>query len=275
MIQDITEKLDNSYVPDAVPSVNDTLFCFRGTDVLASDDMNCPFPTIGKVKCSDQPIYLFSIGSRRFFLTLDDDAQAPDKYRYVSVRALRRHPDALKKELYALFTAFHLYKWYSSGRFCGSCGAPTAPDSNERALRCTKCSAIEYPRIAPAVIVGVTNGDKLLVTRYAKGRGVGFDALVAGFSEIGETLEQTAEREVMEEGGLRVKNLRYYKSQPWGLSGTMLVGFYCDVDGDDTITIDETELSSAIWTKREDIVGQPDDMSLTSEMMKIFRDGKD
>lgn len=275
MIQDISEKLDNSYCPDAIPSANDTLFCFRGMDVLASEDMNFPFPSIGEVKNSDKPLYLFSIGSRRFFLTLDKEAEAPDKFHYVNVRTLRRRTDAVKIELYALFTAFHLYKWYSTERFCGSCGAPTAPDSKERALRCTKCSDIKYPRIAPAVIVGVTNGENLLVTRYAKGRGVGFDALVAGFSEIGETLEQAVEREVMEEVGLHVKNIRYYKSQPWGLSGTMLAGFYCDVDGDDTITLDETELSSAIWTKREDIVGQPDDMSLTNEMMNIFRDGKD
>ncbi|MCR5015815.1 MAG: NAD(+) diphosphatase [Ruminococcus sp.] len=274
MIQDIAERLDNSYHPDAEPSAEDTLFVFRDMDVLACEDMSAPFPTAAEVKHDDKSLYLFSIGDRRFFLTLDREAFAPEKYSYVNVRQLRRRHDAVKAELFAMFTAFHLYKWYSSNKFCGSCGAPTAPDSKERALRCSKCGAIMYPRIAPAVIVGVTNGDKLLVTRYAKDRGVGFDALVAGFTEIGETLEQTVEREVMEEVGLRVKNIRYYKSQPWGLSGTMLSGFYCDVDGDDTITLDETELNSAVWTERGDIVGQPDDLSLTNEMMKRFRDGK-
>ncbi len=274
MIQDIAERLDNSYRPDAESSAEDTLFVFRDMDVLACEDMSAPFPTAAEVKHDDKSLYLFSIGDRRFFLTLDREASAPEKFSYVNVRQLRRRHDAVRAELFAMFTAFHLYKWYSSNKFCGSCGAPTSPDSKERALRCGKCGAIMYPRIAPAVIVGVTNGDKLLVTRYAKGRGVGFDALVAGFTEIGETLEQTVEREVMEEVGLRVKNIRYYKSQPWGLSGTMLSGFYCDVDGDDTITLDETELSSAVWTERGDIVGQPDDLSLTNEMMKRFRDGK-
>ena len=274
MIQDIAERLDNSYHPDVEPSAEDTLFAFRDMDALACEDMSAPFPTAAEIKHADKPLYLFSIGDRRFFLTLDREASAPEKFSYVNVRQLRRRHDAVRAELFAMFTAFHLYKWYSSNKFCGSCGAPTSPDSKERALRCGKCGAIMYPRIAPAVIVGVTNGDKLLVTRYAKGRGVGFDALVAGFTEIGETLEQTVEREVMEEVGLRAKNIRYYKSQPWGLSGTMLSGFYCDVDGDDTITLDETELSSAVWTERGDIVGQPDDLSLTNEMMKRFRDGK-
>ena len=274
MIQDIAEKLDNSYRPDAEPSAEDTLFVFRDMEVLACEDMSAPFPTAAEVNHADKPLYLFSIGDRRFFLTLDIDATAPEKYSYVNVRQLRRCRDAVRAVLFAMFTAFHLYRWNLSNRFCGSCGALTAPDSRERALRCTKCGAIMYPRIAPAVIVGVRNGDRLLITRYAKGRGVGFDALVAGFTEIGETLEQTVEREVMEEVGLRVKNIRYYKSQPWGLSGTMLAGFFCDVDGDDTITLDESELSSAIWKNREEIVGQPDDLSLTNEMMKIFRDGK-
>ena len=120
------------------------------------------------------------------------------------------------------------------------------------------------------MIVGVTNGDEILMTKY-RGRDIPYYALIAGFTEIGETLEQTVAREVMEEAGLRVKNIRYYKSQPWGIVDDILVGFYCDVDGDDTITLDENELGSAIWVNREDIVGQPDALSLTNEMMSMFK----
>jgi NAD+ diphosphatase len=96
---------------------------------------------------------------------------------------------------------------------------------------------------------------------------------VAGFTEIGETLEETVEREVMEEAGLKVKNIRYYKSQPWGIANDILAGYYCDVDGDDTIHMDDNELKSACWTAREDIVLQPDESSLTNEMMKNFKEG--
>ena len=90
------------------------------------------------------------------------------------------------------------------------------PADNERAMVCRCCGQRNYPRINPAVIIGVTNGDRLLMTKYAD-RPLAFYALVAGFTEIGETFEQTVEREVMEEVGLKVKNIRYYKSQPWAI----------------------------------------------------------
>ena len=142
---------------------------------------------------------------------------------------------------------------------------------HERALVCPNCGHTRYPRINPAVIVGVRNGDKLLLTKYRTG--FASNALVAGFVEIGETLEQTVAREAMEETGLKVKNIRYYKSQPWGTAQDLLAGFYCEADGDTDIKMDNTELKYAEWVRREDIVLQPLDRSLTNEMMKMFKDG--
>ena len=104
---------------------------------------------------------------------------------------------------------------------------------------------------------------------------VPYYALIAGFTEIGETFEQTVAREAMEETGLRVKNIRYYKSQPWGVVDDILAGFYCELDGDDVITRDEAELAVAQWTRREDVVLQPDDLSLTNEMMTLFKEGRE
>ncbi len=115
--------------------------------------------------------------------------------------------------------------------------------------------------------------DKILVTKY-NGRVTSYYALVAGFTEIGETLEQTVEREVMEEVGLKVKNITYYKSQPWGVADDILAGFYCEVDGSIDIHRDEEELSVAEWKTREEVELQPDDLSLTNEMMKMFKEGK-
>ena len=98
-----------------------------------------------------------------------------------------------------------------------------------------------------------------IATKTKYKTGFAHNALVAGFTEIGETMEETVKREVMEETGLKVKNIRYYKSQPWGIASDILLGYYCDVDGDDTITMDESELKYAEWVKREDIVLQPMD----------------
>ena len=142
--------------------------------------------------------------------------------------------------------------------------------TNERAMKCA-CGYTAYPRIMPAVIVGVKNGDSLLLTKYRTG--FAHNALIAGFTEIGETAEETVAREVMEEAGIRVKNITYYKTQPWGIAGDLLIGYYCDLDGDPSITMDKGELKYAAWVKREDIQLQPDNASLTNEMMMMFKNG--
>jgi len=98
-------------------------------------------------------------------------------------------------------------------------------------------------------------------------------ALIAGFCEVGESPEDTVRREVMEEVGLKVKNLRYYKSQPWSFSETLLMGFVAELDGDDTIHRDENELGFAAWVNRHDIADNVFHRSLTAEMILAFRDG--
>ena len=124
-----------------------------------------------------------------------------------------------------------------------------------------------------AVIVGVTNGDKILMTKYA-GREYKKYALIAGFTEIGETAEQTVEREVMEEVGLHVKNIRYYKSQPWGYDSDLLLGYFCELAEEHKIELDETELSLAEWIDYKDVPDDPEGLSLTREMMQTFREKK-
>ena len=111
------------------------------------------------------------------------------------------------------------------------------------------------------------------MSKYA-GRAYKKYALLAGFTEIGETAEETVKREVMEEVGLKVKNIRYYKSQPWSFSDTLLMGFYCDLEGDGTITLDRNELALAEWFEREDIPEVTSNESLTNEMIMRFKNGE-
>ena len=141
-------------------------------------------------------------------------------------------------------------------------------------MRCPNCGNMIFPRIAPAVIIALTHGDKLILSQYA-GRGTTRYGLLAGFIEIGETAEEAVAREVMEEVGLRVKNIRYYKSQPWGIAGNLLLGYFCDLDGDDVISIDENELSMAGWYDRHNLPAEDDGISLTREMIRIFGEGKE
>ena len=171
---------------------------------------------------------------------------------------------------FASITGHQLYLWYQSRRFCGKCGKPMSHSDKERMMYCKHCGQIEYPVLCPAVIVAVTDGDRLLLTKY-EGRDYKRYALIAGFAEIGESIEDTVRREVMEEVGLKVKNIRYYKSQPWSFSGTLLFGFFCDLDGDDAITLDTEELSVACWFSRDEIPDDGENVSLTREMMRIFK----
>ena len=174
---------------------------------------------------------------------------------------------------FAAVTAQQLYLWYRNNRHCGRCGGGNAYAQAERACVCTECGLVTYPRISPVVIVAVTNEERLLVTRY-KDRPYRRYALVAGFAEIGESLEDTVRREVFEETGVKVKNIRYYKSQPWAFTSTLLSGFYCDLDGDPAITVDGRELAEAKWMHRNDLPPADSDIALTAEMMERFRLGE-
>ena len=273
MIQDIfPHKLDNHYYPDRKPVAGSIVLAYRKQDVLVKGDL---FPRVSELPagCADNLIYLFSLDDDNYFFldAKDEDMALPEGYELVGVRSFRRSGIAEKYRVFLAYTGLQLANWYRGNSFCGWCGKKTFIDANERALRC-ECGNVIYPRIVPAVIVGVTNGDRILVTKYKTG--FAHFALVAGFTEIGETLEETVQREVMEEVGLKVKNIRYYKSQPWGIVDDILVGFYCDVDGDDTITMDQGELKVAEWRFRDEVELQPDDYSLTNEMMKMFKEGK-
>ena len=144
----------------------------------------------------------------------------------------------------------------------------------ERALVCPTCGRTVYPKICPAVIVAVCHGDRLLLTKYA-GRSFRRYALVAGFNEIGESIEETVQREVLEETGLQVDNLRFYKSQPWVVTDSLLFGFFAELAGPDCIHLQEEELAEAQWFPRNALPTDHSSDSLTGEMIEIFRAGKE
>ena len=268
MIQDIQPKrYHNEYTPREIQD-NDVVFIFRGREVLLREEEDkFVFPTGREVKEKNLQ-YLFAIDDQAFFL----GREAVAGYDFQSMRLLRRcTPQDI---CFAGMTAWHLYNWYDGHKFCGKCGRPLHHHDTLRAMECG-CGNLVFPVIAPAVIVAVTNGDKLLVTRYA-GREFKGIALVAGFCEIGERAEDTVRREVMEEAGLRVKNIRYFDSQPWGFASNLLLGYFCELDGSDEINFDHEELSSAIWISREELEPVRENLlSLTGTMIETFRQGKE
>ena len=278
MLQDLESgRLENEF-RNVDAAAEDVILCFHGGQVLlrreADDGLTLPtLATMTKWATPTAPRYLFRLLDRNYFLWTDEAPLSPDGgYAYEPVRQLRQMKN--REICYGVMTGWHLYNWYRANRFCGCCGTPTEHDTKERMLRCPSCGNMIFPRISPPVIVAVTNGDRLLLSKYA-GRAYTRYALLAGYTEIGETIEQTVHREVLEEVGLRVKNLRYYKSQPWGVDGNVLMGFYCDVDGSDEIRIDKTELAMAGWYPRDALPARDDGISLTREMIRVFEEGRE
>ena len=276
MIHEIYPKKYYVAYTECTPEPEDTVFLFGENTVCCREENGIiEFPKFGELSCADEAefLYLFSIDKERFFLPdmrVAHSIGCPERYERQETGLFRTvEPRYLA---FAAVTAQELYLWYAQSKYCGCCGAKTAHSKTERACVCPQCGAVVYPRISPVVIVAVTNGEYLLVTRY-KDRPYRRYALVAGFAEVGESLEDTVRREVFEETGVRVKNISYYKSQPWGFTSTLLSGFFCELDGDPAITIDENELSEAIWLHRDHIPPADSSIALTSEMMEKFRTG--
>lgn len=286
MIQDLDcGFLDNQYRP-CEPADEDIIVCIQKKDVLIkrTEDNHLVLPTWKEVKAwssdwttwLDTPTkYVFSLQEKKYFLWMGQAGEGHDKeYAYESAMQLRQRKS--KNICFAVMTAWHLYNWYRVNRFCGNCGQPTVHDGKERMMRCPSCGNMIFPRIAPAVIIALTDGDNIMLPTHAA-LGKKRYGLIAGFVEIGETAEEAVAREVMEEVGLKVKNIRYYKSQPWGVAGNLSIGYFCDLDGDNKVTLDEEELLTAEWHNRYNLPPEAadDDISMTREMIRIFGEEKE
>lgn len=276
MIQDLDgKKLYNEYEKRGAEAT-DSVFLFDMDKMYIREDAEGRLSLLTVADFPNTRLqYLFRIEENCYFLAMDEkDKDDVEQIPGITKTQARNLRDMSDRELaFAAATAYHLYQWYRDNRFCGRCGLPTQHGSGERMLKCPSCGNSIYPKIAPAVIVGLIDGDRMLMTKY-NGRAYKRYALIAGFTEIGETAEETVIREVKEEVGLKAKNVRYYKSQPWGTEQDLLLGYFCDLDGDDTIDLDEDELSTAEWVHRDDMNMEDDGFSLTREMMVAFQNGE-
>lgn len=215
--------------------------------------------------------YAFCIDRTAYYL-VGAHPEAAEPFSYLPSAQLRAMTAHTSTALFAAAAGESLFRWYSSQQFCGRCGRRMEKSTVERAMVCPACGNTVYPKICPAVIAAVHDGDRLLLTRY-RGRAFKKYALIAGFNEIGESIEDTVRREVLEEAGVHVKNLRFYKSQPWVFTDTLLMGFFCELDGSDRITMQESELSEAGWFHRSALPEEYSHISLTGEMIDQFRLG--
>lgn len=167
-------------------------------------------------------------------------------------------------EYYKAGKAFEILNWDRNTRYCPACGVPTHQIS-DIGKKCPECRQEFYPHISPAIIVRITKGDSILLVHARNFRGT-FYGLVAGFLEAGETLEECVHREVMEETGLRIRNLKYFASQPWPYPSGVMIGFTAEYESG-TIRLQDEELSAGAFYTRDNLPEIPRKLSLARKLI--------
>jgi NAD+ diphosphatase len=245
----------------------------RGAEVLIATDDGTPLldedvvaavgggttgPSSGAVFLGvlhDRPVW--AIGA-------DADADAPPAHEFVHLRRLPARHEELAWMLGA--RAVQLVDWARTHRFCGACGAPTAPSDRERAMVCADCGLAAFPRLSPAVIMVVHRGPDLLL---AHGRAFPqpFYGPLAGFVEVGETLEHAVRREVREEVGVDVGAVTYVTSQPWPFPNSLMIGFFAEYAGGE-IRVDPDEIVDARWFTPSEIPRSADGFVISARLVE-------
>ncbi len=184
---------------------------------------------------------------------------------------LRQAYQFLGDELFVVAgRSIQIIAWDRTHQFCGRCGTKTVDHERDRAKECPECNLMSYPRLSPSIIVRIRRGQEILLARNPNWP-QGWYSVLAGFVEPGETLEQAVEREVMEEVGIRVKNIKYFGSQPWPFPNSLMLGFTADYAGGD-LEIDPVEIEDAKWFTVDTLPKLSSKMSISRWLIDDFLD---
>ena len=227
---------------------------FRGEEILIGREPT-PFPDYSKIAPTEEPLYIGSRGNRRYFaLLLEDDRESVTaEGKWVNRRSSFRELEG--DSFWISARAYQLARWDRESRYCGKCGSRQRRSPSEIAKECPTCGHREYPRVAPAMIVAVVKEGRLLMA-HAKKHREGLYSVLAGFVEPGESLERCVAREVLEESGVRLGEIRYFDSQSWPFPYSLMVAFTAEGLTEE-ITIDEEEIGDAAWFAPAELVDLP------------------
>jgi NAD+ diphosphatase len=202
-------------------------------------------------------------------VTVPAETAAPAGLEFLGLRALHGVMDEGLRTLAG--GGFQLLHWRRTHRFCGACGTENQDKPGERALACPNCGQLAFPRIDPAVIVGIRRDDRLLLAHNRRFRG-NMHSIIAGFVEVGETLEQSVAREIREEVGIEVRNIRYFGSQSWPFPSTIMLGFTAE-HASGELTPDGDEILTADWFERDRLPEIPGHGSISRRIIDAFVNG--
>jgi NAD+ diphosphatase len=253
--------------PDRLP--DDACLVFVRGDGVCVRRGSCPtiFEKVSPDLPGDLYRYAHYLGHRGsapwYAIEIPDDMPLPGGLVYSGVRELS---GLIPDEDYAIAgLSVHVTGYDRTTRFCGVCGTATEPVRSERAKICPSCHRVVYPRLSPAVIVLVRNNNSILMV-HGKRAVPGRYGLVAGFIEPGETIEHAVHREVREESGIAIKNIRYLASEPWPFPDSLMLGFIADYDGGE-IAPDGIEIESARWFDRDHLPDLPPKLGMTRALI--------
>lgn len=202
---------------------------------------------------------------------LPEEAALPENYQFMGLRQLFGQLD--EPLMRVAMRALPIVDWDRNHQFCGRCATPLEP-AQDRAKVCPQCNLRAYPRISPAIIVLVQRGDTILLARATR-HPQGFYSVLAGFAEPGETLEEAVVREIEEEVGLQVQNIRYFGSQPWPFPDSLMIGFVCEYAGGE-IQLNDGEIAAADWYTAESarqLLTPPASVSIAGQLIESFLQG--
>jgi NAD+ diphosphatase len=205
-------------------------------------------------------------GCHCFSAEVDEGAEATEGWRFQGLRRLfTLLPDDF---FWTAGRAIQIVAWDREHQFCGRCATPTETMTGERAKVCPNCGLHTYPRLSPAVIMLIEKGNEVLLARSHRHPPDRFSVL-AGFVEPGETLEEATAREIYEEVGLRVKNIRYFGSQPWPFPNSLMIAFTCEYAGGE-IVLEEAEMAEAAWFTADELPKIPGTVSISRQLIDWF-----
>lgn len=261
-----------SIKPDPLISDKTYIFFYKSR-ILISSETEIPsfifeeIPTaISEYKYTEQ--YVGKINSSNcFVIGLLESPKDNNSVYFQAIRALfGKLPE---EQLLIAGRANQIINWAINHRFCGKCSTPTQNKEHELALICPNCETTYYPTISPAIIVAVVKDGKILLGHSKRFKGK-FYSVLAGFLEIGETFEECVAREVEEESGVKVKNIKYFGSQPWPFPNSMMIGFTAEWESGEIVLHDE-ELDDANWYSPHEMPTTPGTFSIAGQLIEWFR----